>query len=346
MKILLLCCLLLAPVAEPVAMGDPCSGIETELAQISLQLAHDAPGAAAGLVDRTAPSHPDCPAILLAHARIAAATDQPSQAEADFEQYLQLHPKDPDGYAYHARFLLDRNQYQRADDLSLTAIAKDPNSPAALAVRGEILDMKGDPQKGREFLSRACQLDPEDVRAQFDLGSMDDRAKRPADAVKHFEKVVAVEPGDARAWDYLALNLEPLGRIEEARQAYAKGLAVDQQGPHVDAFLDYNYGRLLMKLDRLEDSKMHLDRAVELVPQMRATWYERAKLDLRLGDYQRARADAEQAAGIPDPNGLIIDLQVYALLERVYRQLGEADLAARYAKLARETPPPVRGGPR
>jgi len=346
MKMLLPCCFLLATVAQPVAMGDPCTGIETELAEISLQLDHDAPAAAAALADRIAPSHPDCTAILLAHARIAAATDQPSQAAADFEQYLQLHPKDSDGYAYYSRFLLDRNQYQQADDQSLTAIARNPDSPAALAVRGEILDMKGDPQKGLAFLLRACELNPEDVRAQFDLGSMDDRAKRPADAVTHFEKVVAVEPGDARAWDYLALNLEPLGRIEEARQAYTKGLAVDEQGPHFDAFLDYNYGRLLMKLDRLEDSKAHLDRAVELVPQMRSTWYERAKLDLRLGDYQRARADAEQAASIPDPNGLIIDLQIYALLERVYRQLGETDLAARYAKLARETPPPVRGGPR
>ena len=343
MKIVLLC-FLLAVGAERAALAGPCSGIETELGQISVQLAHDAPEAAARLVGPISLSHPDCPAILLAQARIEAATDQPSQAAANFEQYLQSQPRDSNGYAYYARFLLDRNQYQRADDLSLAAIAKDPDGPAGLAVRGQILDMKGDPQKGREFLSRACQLDPEDVRAQFDLGSMDDRAKRPADAVSHFEKVLAIEPGEARAWDYLALNLEPLGEIDRAREAYAKGLAVNQQGPHFDAFLDYNYGRLLMKLDQLDDSKIHLDRAVELVPQMRATWYERAKLDLRLKDYQRARTDAEQAAAIPDPNGVIIDLQIYALLERVYRRLGEAELAAKYAELGRQTPPPVRGG--
>jgi tetratricopeptide (TPR) repeat protein len=82
---------------------------------------------------------------------------------------------------------------------------------------------------------------------------------------------------------------------------------------------------------------------VELVPQMRATWYERAELDLRLKDYQRARTDAEKAAAIADPNGIIIDLQIYALLEQVYRRLGEAELAAKYAELGRQTPPPVRG---
>jgi hypothetical protein len=32
------------------------------------------------------------------------------------------------------------------------------------------------------------------------------------------------------------------------------------------------------------------------------------------------------------------------LLERVYRRLGEAELAAKYAALGRQTPPPVRGG--
>jgi tetratricopeptide (TPR) repeat protein len=340
MKRVVLLLLLAVPAMRPV-LAEPCTG--TELGQVSTELAHDAPEAAQQLLDPIAASHPECPAVLLAQARIEAATGQDSQAANHFERYLQLQPEDANGYAYFARFLLDRNQYQRADDMSSTAIQKDPNAPAALAVRGQILDMKGSAKQGMELLSRACQLDPEDVRAQFDLGSMDDRAKRPGDAVVHFKKVVAIEPGDPRAWDYLALNLEPLGEIDAAKEAYAKGLAVNQQGPHFDAFLDYNYGRLLMKLDRLSDSKIHLDRAVELVPQMRATWYERAKLDLRLKDYQRARTDAEKAAAIADPNGIIIDLQIYALLEQVYRRLGEAELAAKYAELGRQTPPPVRG---
>jgi tetratricopeptide (TPR) repeat protein len=307
MKIVLLYVLLGGWTGGP-ALAASCSGIETALGQISMKLAHDAPEAAQQLLDSIAQDHADCPTVLLAQARIEAGTGQDSQAAANFERYLQLQPEDANGYAYFARFLLDRNQYQRADDMSLVALEKDPNGAAALAVRGQILDMKGSPQQGLDLLSRACRLDP-----------------------------------DPRAWDYLALNLEPLGEIDRAREAYAKGLAVNQQGPHFDAFLDYNYGRLLMKLNRLDDSKIHLDRAVELVPQMRATWYERAKLDLRLKDYQRARTDAEQAAAIPDPNGLIIDLQIYALLEQVYRRLGEAELAAKYAELGRQTPPPVRG---
>ncbi len=44
-----------------------------------------------------------------------------------------------------------------------------------------------------------------------------------------------------------------------------------------------------------------MDRAVELAPQVRAVWYERAKLNLRMKNYQQARTDAEKAASCADP---------------------------------------------
>jgi hypothetical protein len=76
---------------------------------------------------------------------------------------------------------------------------------------------------------------------------------------------------------------------------------------------------------------------------MRATWYERARLDLRMQDYQLARKDAEMAASLADPQGVIIDLQIYTILEQIYRRLGETELANKYAELERQTLPPIRG---
>jgi tetratricopeptide (TPR) repeat protein len=242
-----------------------------------------------------------------------------------------------------ARLLIEAGDYARADAMSATAIEKGPRDAAALAVRGQMLAMKGDKQGGVELLSQACNLDPEDAEAQFQLGSIYDRAKLPADAVKHFKEAAILDPADARVWDYLALNLEPLGDIQGAAEAYKKALQVNHEGAHFDAFVDYNYGRFLMKEGDLTASRAHLDRAVELVPDMRATWYERARLDLRQKDYQGARKDAETAAKLADPDGIIINLQIYAILEQIYRRLGETTLADKYAELGRETPPPVRG---
>ena len=161
--------------------------------------------------------------------------------------------------------------------------------------------------------------------------------------MQHFRKSATLNPRDGRAWDYLALNLEPMGDLDAAEQAYRRGLQVNQPGRYHDAFLDYNYGRFLAKRNDLAASKQHMDRAVELAPKVRAVWFERAKLNLRLKNYQQARSDAEKAASCEDPAKVIIDLQIYALLAQVYGRLGETTLAKKYADLSRETEPPVRG---
>jgi tetratricopeptide (TPR) repeat protein len=209
-------------------------------------------------------------------------------------------------------------------------------------VRGEILDMKGQTKEGVELLEKACRLDPQNGDAHFRLGTIYDRTRRFADAVRSFQVVVKINSNNPQAWDYLALDLEGLGDVERADMAYRKGLAANQPGPHFDAFLDYNYGRFLMKRNDLTGSKQHLDRAVELTPDVRAPWYERAKLNLRLKDYQQARDDAERAANIRDPRAIIIDLQLYVLLEQIYARLGNTELAEKYAKLSRATPVPPR----
>ena len=205
--------------------------------------------------------------------------------------------------------------------------------------------MQGRSKDGLQMLERSVKLDPSNAEALFQLGALYDRAKRNEQAAAAFEQVVKLRPNDARAYDYLALNLEPMGKVAEAEKAYQKGLAVNQK-PRFDYFLDYNYGRLLLKLNRLEESKAHLDKALELVPQMRATHYDHAKLNLRLGNLPAARDDAEKALSIPDSNGLIIDLQVYNLLAQVYGRLGDEEQAKKYTALAEATKIPVRSGDR
>jgi tetratricopeptide (TPR) repeat protein len=280
---------------------------------------------------------------LLAQARIEAAKGDVQAAANLFVQYTDLLPDDSKGFAYFGRFFLDQHDYPKADALSAAAVEKNPNDPAALALRGQILVMKGQSTDGKVLLENACRLDPNDPEAQFQLGAVYDREKNPTEAVKHFRKATELNSSDARSWDYLALNMEPLEQVDVAEQAYRKGLAVNRHGRFYDGFLDYNYGRFLAKRNQLVAAKEHLDRATETVPQIRAVWYERAKLNLRLRNYQQARTDAEKAANTEDRAHVIIDLQVYALLEQVYGRLGETALAKKYADLTRQTAVPVRG---
>jgi tetratricopeptide (TPR) repeat protein len=319
-----------------------CDAAQPQVKVISLKLDHGDFAAAVRLLAPVANAFPECPLVLLAQGRTQAAQRDSAQADGSFARYVTAQPDDASGYAYYARFLLSQRQYQHADTLSSIALEKGHSVPIALAVGGQILFMKGQTSKGLDMLNEAGRLNPEDAESQYEIGSIYDRIKRPADAVKHFSRAVELNPRDARAFDYLALNLEPLGEIGPAEVAYKKGSAVNQPGPFYDGFLDYNYGRFLAKRGDLAASKIHLDRAVELVPDVRATWYERAKLNLKMKNYRQARSDAEHAESLSDRAGIIIDLQIYALLEQIYRHLGETGLADKYAQLSRNTLPPTR----
>jgi tetratricopeptide (TPR) repeat protein len=343
MKVALLCLgiLFLFFVASQAFAGQ-CDAARPQLKDISLTLDHGDFAAAVRLLAPVANAFPECPLVLLAQARTQAAQGDSAQADSTFARYVTAQPDDASGYAYYARYLLTQRQYQHADILSSIALEKGRSVPIALAVSGQILFMKGQTSQGLDMLAEACRLNPEDAESQFEIGSIYDRIKRPADAVKHFSKAVELNPHDARAFDYLALNLEPLGEINRAELAYKKAFAVNRPGLFYDGFLDYNYGRFLAKRGDLTASKIHLDRAVELVPDVRATWYERAKLNLKMKNYEQARSDAERAESLSDSAGIIIDLQIYALLEQIYRHLGETGLADKYAQLSRNTPAPVR----
>jgi tetratricopeptide (TPR) repeat protein len=284
---------------------------------------------------------PACNEIVLDLARLRVAQKQFRAAETLFSRYVELAPRDARGPLQFARFLFSLGDYPRADEMSAKAVALDGSNADALAMQGQLLLMKGEAAKGQLLLERACKVDPANAEAHFQLGALMDRQKQNAKAVEQFQKVIALQPMNPRAYDYLALNLEPLGEIEKAGQAYEKALQVNE-GPQFDSFLDYNYGRFLMKRNRLAESKKHLDRAVELAPRVRAVRYERGKLNLRLGNYAEARIDAESALSLPDPGKVIIDLQVYNLLQLIYTRLGEKELSRKYAELSRSTPVPMR----
>jgi len=324
------------------AFAGPCSGAEAQLAQVSKALTLNAVDTAENTLRALSASYPDCSEIVLHQARLAQAKGSANQAAELYYRYTDTDPNDSRGLAYFGRFFLEQHDYMRADALSAAAVDKNPDDPAALALRGQILVMKGQSSEGQALLQKAVEVDPDDPEAQFQLGTIYDKAQAAPKAVEHFRRAATLNPQDARSWDYLALNLEPTGDLDGADQAYQKGLRVNQAGRYHDAFLDYNYGRFLAKRNDLAASKQHLDRAVQSVPEIRAVWYERARLNLRMQDYQQARTDAEKAAACKQQGG-IIDLQIYSLLSQVYARLGETGLAKKYMDLTRETPPPVRG---
>jgi cytochrome c-type biogenesis protein CcmH/NrfG len=287
-------------------------------------------------------SHPECHEAVLVLGRLRMRQKDAIAAQKLLSLYSVLEPQDARGYYFLSSLLFSERNYQRAESELRRALSLKPGFPEALALQGQLLLVRGQTVPAEESLKKACQLDPKNVVAHFELGRLYDSQHKSKEAADLFEQVVALNPDDPRAYDYLALNLETLGNVERSEWAYRKGLEVNQ-GPLKDSFLNYNYGKFLMGQNRLREAEGHLNLAVELAPQTRAVFYERAKLNLRLRKYAEARHDAEQALKLPDPARFVLDLQVYSQLANIYSRLGEMELAGKYAKLSKETTIPMDG---
>jgi tetratricopeptide (TPR) repeat protein len=322
-------------------ISEPCAGSEPELqtADRAIQAGHwaDSERLLLGLQK----SYAQCVDVVLGLARLRAAQKDEATAERLFFEAIRLSPQDARAHFYFAQFCFSRDEYNRAEYYSEKAVSLDPNYPDALTLSGRILAMKRATEPAQTLLEKACKLDPQNPEAHFHLGALLDQKQLHREAVEQFEKVVSLDPRNPRAYDYLALNWEALGEAKKAEEAYQKGIQVNR-GPLFDSFLDYNYGRFLLKLDRLKESESHLAQAVLLAPQTRGVYYEHAKLKLRFHKYQEAQRDAERALSLPDTTGHVQDLQVYYLLTTIYSRLGNTELAQKYADLCRTVRVPIQ----
>ena len=287
----------------------------------------------------------ECPAVLLVMARVRASQRNLEESRKLFERYMRTLPNDAEGPVQWGRVLLRAGGFPQAEAMADRALELNAEHSGALGLKGQLLVMRREPEEGRKLLQKAIEIDPGNSDAHFQLGAFFDRRKQHEDAVKQFEAVAALTPADPRAFDYLALNLEQMGESERAEVAFKKGLAVNS-GLLSDSFLDFNYGRFLLKQNRLADSKMHLDRAAELAPGVRAVLYERGKLNLRLQRYADAAHDGERALETPDPGHVILDLQVYYLLAEAYARLGDTDRATSFTNLAKTAGIPPKSAER
>jgi tetratricopeptide (TPR) repeat protein len=334
-------------VIEPVAYADQkgkpdaCFGLEKQLGSAEQALTSGDVDQAERLLLPLESSRPECGQVLAVLARSRASQKHVAEAEQLFLRAIALSPDDPETYFYFSQFSFDQGVYRRAYDLVDKALSLKSEYPEALILKGQLLAMRDEPLTARKALEEACRIAPNNAEAHFQLGILFDNSKLNREAVEQFRISVALRPSDPRAYDYLGLNLEALGETREAATIYKRGLLVNK-GPLFDSFLDYNYGRFLLKGSRLQESKVHLDRAVSLTPETRAVYYERGKLNLILGDYQQARRDAEQASKLQDPSGFVLDLQVYYLLSTIYSHLGEHELARQYAELSKTARIPIQ----
>jgi len=101
-------------------------------------------------------------------------------------------------------------------------------------------------------------------------------------------------------------------------------------------------GAFLMKRNDLVGSKQHLDRAVELTPNVPSSVVRTRELNLKLKNNQQRARMRRRAANIRDSKGIIIDLQLYVVARTNLHTLGNAEWRTNMRSLSQRTPVPPR----
>ena len=81
-----------------------------------------------------------------------------------------------------------------------------------------------------DALRRMVEKKPDDARARFGLAAEYERAGRWEDVVRELEAYLRLADDEGNAWGRLGKALLELGRVDEARTAYGRG--IDAAGRH------------------------------------------------------------------------------------------------------------------
>ena len=178
-----------------------------------------------------------------------------------------------------AEVLLDRQEYRRALALADSAARRMPRTPEPEFLRGLILSRTLKWDEAQAAYERVAELDPDFPGVWNNLGNNAVWQASYQEALGYFERELENEPAPV-PWASMGRVHRELGNIDSARYAFEKAIELDST--YLSAYVSY------------------------------------AKLMEDEGEYDRALAIAEQAAGVA-PNSVDVEYLQGALLARVGR---------------------------
>ena len=137
-----------------------------------------------------------------------------------------------------------------------------------------------------ERFRRLSARDPRSWTARYNLAAALIQSGQPSDAIPLLEQVAAERPAEAPVLSLLGSAREAAGDTAKALEAYQRALAADPESS--DRYLDYT--RLLMELDRYDESSQLLLDGLKFVKDSYALQMRLGSVRLTTGNYEQARA--------------------------------------------------------
>ncbi|MCI0625788.1 MAG: tetratricopeptide repeat protein [Acidobacteria bacterium] len=288
-----------------------------------------------------------------------------SEAEAEFTKILETYPRQARTYSARAALLMQLGKVEEARQDAEKAILLEPAHAAAHYLLGRIHEQNQDLQGALEAYLRVTELEEGHFNARYRLGliyarlGQKEEGRRessifqslqlkidstnalifgtnylrqgdPGNAEQHFATALQSDPQNAEALYYLGLVQQQKGEHLKAIDTFQKALSVN---PHL-AIVHANLGLTLASLDRAEQARPHLERAVDLDSDDFGVNSSSGRGFLMLEDFPRAEKALLRSLQLwPSQSSVLIDLfQLYVLC-------GKNEQARRYAELAVDANP-------
>lgn len=166
-------------------------------------------------------------------------------------------------------------RFEAAIDALNTSLAIRADNLPALRLLGLSYQVSGRFDEAQAKFQEACRLAPKDGESWFYLGRVYYVRNFFDKALPALKIATKYLPNDARIHECLALTLEATRDAAGAEHEYQQ--ATRGVGGQPGTIL-MNYGALLLKLDRVNESEQMLVRATTLMPQFWQARFELAKL--------------------------------------------------------------------
>lgn len=166
-------------------------------------------------------------------------------------------------------------------------LATSPNHGECLRGLGMIALQRGEPRKAIEWLDAALRAEPRNAAALSHRADARAALGRQIEAREDYARAIALDPRLCEAHNGLGNVLAGLGHFEEALASYDRAIALDRG--FVSALS--NRGNVLQHLDRPEEALASYDAAIALAPDFADAHNNRGNVLMRLG-----RADAASAS--------------------------------------------------
>ena len=236
------------------------------------------------------------------------------KAQEPLEATLRANPKDSLVRMALAKVSIHLHKYEEAVDLLKVYTAENPQDQEAWYLLGKTYL-----QLSEDSLGKINQIDPNSVVAHEVAGEIDESMHNYDGALVEYKKAIDLAPNQPDPHIHMATAFWSIGKWDSARTEFEAGLAHDPNNCSVQ----WKLGNAILEANgEPGDALSHLNKAVELCPDLMQARVDRARALIKSAKQDQALPDlllAEKES--PD------EPSIHFLLASVYRKQGKTALA-------------------